>query len=395
MKFLSGKILSSLLGIAGLLATLQSVAQTFEIKDGDTINLTDKNGVRQGWWRQFWPNGDLKYEAFFINGQKDGLELKYFDSPDCIELSINYKLGVLDGPSITYFKDCKVKCEENYLNGQKNGAERCYHEKGWMMTEAYFEEGKLKGSFAHFDESGKVKFESSEREFTVNFDKFLSGDYKLRDSTILQILNRNDSWADMLVVADMTGSMFPYMGQMIIWFKMNFDLGRVRYFCFFNDGDQKKDEEKKVGQIGGIHMFEAKDFKTLKKNMEEVIKMGSGGDAPENNVEALIRATTYFKTYKQVIMIADNTSRVKDLKYITKVKKPVKILLCGVGEEGINPDYLKIARVTKGSIHTLNSDIKNLANIQEGQSITIEGFTYQLINGNFELVDTGRNKRRR
>ncbi|MBP9725605.1 MAG: hypothetical protein KBE37_12440, partial [Bacteroidia bacterium] len=27
---------------------------TFEIKDGDTINFTDANGIRQGWWRQYW-----------------------------------------------------------------------------------------------------------------------------------------------------------------------------------------------------------------------------------------------------------------------------------------------------------------------------------------------------
>lgn len=368
---------------------------TFDIHDGDTINLTDASGVRQGWWRQYWPNGDLKYECMFVNGQKDGLELKYYDNPDCLELSVNYNMGVLDGPTVSYYKTCKVNCEETYYNGVKNGSERCYHEKGWLMSEGYFEEGKLKGAFSHFDETGKVKFESSERDFTVNLDKFLSGDYKLKDSTIFNVFKRNDNWADMLVIVDMTGSMFPYMGQLVIWFKLNFDLGRVKYFCFFNDGDSKKDDEKKVGQIGGIHMYEAKDFKLLKKSMEETMKLGAGGDAPENNVEALIRSTTYFKNYKQVVMIADNTSRVKDLKYITRVKKPVKVILCGVGEDGINPDYLKIARVTKGSIHTINSDIKNLAQVQEGQRITVEGFTYQLVNGNFELVDDGRNQRRR
>lgn len=368
---------------------------TFDIHDGDTINLTDASGVRQGWWRQYWPNGDLKYECMFVNGQKDGLELKYYDNPDCLELSVNYNMGVLDGPTVSYYRTCKVNCEETYYNGVKHGSERCYHEKGWLMSEGYFEEGKLKGAFSHFDETGKVKFESSERDFTVNLDKFLSGDYKLKDSTIFNVFKRNDNWADMLVVVDMTGSMFPYMGQLVIWFKLNFDLGRVKYFCFFNDGDSKKDDEKKVGQIGGIHMYEAKDFKLLKKSMEETMKLGAGGDAPENNVEALIRSTTYFKNYKQVVMIADNTSRVKDLKYITRVKKPVKVILCGVGEDGINPDYLKIARVTKGSIHTINSDIKNLAQLQEGQRITVEGFTYQLVNGNFELVDDGRNQRRR
>ena len=77
-------------------------AQTFEVVDGDTINLTDKNGKKQGFWRYFWANGDLKYEVFYENNEKEGLEIRYYDAQDCIEFSNTYKDGMLSGPSVTF-----------------------------------------------------------------------------------------------------------------------------------------------------------------------------------------------------------------------------------------------------------------------------------------------------
>src|SRR5262249_7675170 len=62
-----------------LLACFNTSAQTFEMMDGDTINLTDADGKKQGFWRYFWSNGDLKYEVFYENNEKEGLEIRYYD----------------------------------------------------------------------------------------------------------------------------------------------------------------------------------------------------------------------------------------------------------------------------------------------------------------------------
>ena len=81
-------------------------AQTFEIADGDTINFTSSKGIKQGFWRYFWANGDLKYEVFYENNEKEGLEIRYYDNQDCIEFSNTYKRGTLDGPSVTFHPNC-------------------------------------------------------------------------------------------------------------------------------------------------------------------------------------------------------------------------------------------------------------------------------------------------
>ena len=125
-------------------------AQTFEVTDGDTINLTDKSGKKQGFWRYFWSNGDLKYEVYYENNEKEGLEIRYYDTQDCIEFSNTYKDGMLSGPSVTFFPNCSTKVEEGYLTGKKHGYERAYDENGFLLTEAKFDKGELEGSYAHF-----------------------------------------------------------------------------------------------------------------------------------------------------------------------------------------------------------------------------------------------------
>ena len=31
----------------------------YEVQDKDTVNIVDLNNMKQGVWREFWPNGDL------------------------------------------------------------------------------------------------------------------------------------------------------------------------------------------------------------------------------------------------------------------------------------------------------------------------------------------------
>ncbi len=52
----------------------------------------------------------------------------------------------------------------------------------------------------------------------------------------------------------------------------------------------------------------------------------------------------------------------------------------------VNTDYLDLARVTKGSIHSVEQDIENLININEGQTIDFDGKKYILQKGKFQHV---------
>ena len=363
-------------------ANVQS--QTFIMNDGDTINLTLGNGKKQGFWRYFWPNGDLKYEVYYEQGEKEGLEISYYDGQDCIEYSNTYNKGMLDGPRVMFYPNCSTRVEEMYKNGLKDGYERNFDQTGVLLTEGNFSKGELDGSYAHFDKKGYVTYESPSKETTLKFDKFLSGEYKIKDSTIFFVFKRNKEWKKMMLVVDMTGSMFPYIGQMLVWFRQNYEDGRVKYYALFNDGDNLTDDKKVLGKTGGVHPFEAKDYRKLKKDIEDVRKLGEGGDDPENDVEALTAAMVAFRDYSDIILIADE-SNVRDMALLKRIKKPIHVIMCGT-KKGINEQYLRIAYQTKGSFHTISNDI-DMKKLKDGEEFQVDNDIFRLSGGNFIWVE--------
>ena len=353
--------------------------------DGDTINLTLSNGKKQGFWRYFWQNGDLKYEVFYENGEKEGLEISYYDNQDCLEYSNTYHKGLLDGPRVMFYANCNTKLEEFYTKGLKSGYERNFDISGLVNSEANFDNGELNGSYAHFDKKGNVTFESPSKETTLKFDKFINGEYKIKDSTLFKVFRRNTEWKKMMLVVDLTGSMFPYMGQLLVWYKQTYEDGRVKYYVLFNDGDNLPDNKKIVGKTGGVHPFEAKDFRKMKKDIEDVRKKGEGGDEIENDLEAITTSIVTYRDHGDIILIADD-SPVRDMNLLRRIKKPIRIILCGTNK-GINDQYLKIAHQTKGSIHTNNQDI-DMKKIKEGDEFTVEKDIFRFSGGQFIWIDT-------
>lgn len=371
-----------------LLTKLIVLSQSFTIHDGDTINVT-VNGKKQGFWRYYWPNDDLKYEVFYENDEKQGIEIKFYDAQDCIELSNTFKNGVLDGPSTSFFPNCSTRCEEVYRDGLKNGYERCYDDAGFMLTEGNFVKGELAGSYAHYNKKGFVTYEAPTKEVitTIKFDKFITGEYKLKDSTIFFAFKRNPNWKKISLVVDMTGSMFPYIGQLLIWYKQNYESEKILYYTLFNDGGEMKDELKKVGAAGGVYSFEAKDFKKFKRDVDDTRKKGGerqGGDEPENDLEAVFKSITTLKGFSDIVLVADD-SPVRDMALLKRIKKPIHVIICGTAK-GINSEYLKIAYQTKGSIHTANSDL-DMKKLVNGLEFTIDDDIFLFKNGEFIWVD--------
>ena len=204
------------------------------------------------------------------------------------------------------------------------------------------------------------------------------------DSTLYKVFNRNPEWQSMLVVTDVTGSMYPYIAQLMVWHQLNIKTNKekVKQITFFNDGDNKKNHTKKVGSTGGIYHTKAQDFEIFKETLYSAMKAGGGGDIPENNLEAVLNAIRSCPKGKDVIMIADNYAAPRDISLAKHIGSPIKIILCGA-YENINVEYLNLARRLKGSIHTMNEDITDLAKYNEGEIVNIAGKKFKLEKGKF------------
>lgn len=213
----------------------------------------------------------------------------------------------------------------------------------------------------------------------------MEGQMAPSDSTVLNILSRNKKWEDILVVADLTGSMSPYIGQLLLWLKLNSKTRPAKFFVFFNDGDDKSDFEKEIGNTGGIYHSDTSSIHALLELAKETMRNGYGGDEPENNLEAVLFGMKQYPKFKEVVMISDNWATPRDLSLIRKINVPIRVVLCGT-DKGINPKYLDIARYTKGSVHTIEDDLERLMELGEGETIQIKDRLYRINKGRFQLV---------
>ena len=363
------------------------MAQTmlsYIVYENDTINVLDMDSLKQGVWKEFWGNGDLKGEVSYKNNKKQGLEIHWFDEPDCVEHESYYKNGVLDGPSIYYSKKCKKDFFETFKSGVKEGLELAYYPNGNIKAEGHFKKGNLNGYYRIYDKKGNFSFESRSTESESDLTPRV-GD--TANSVVYNVLNRNKQWKNKLIVADLTGSMYPYAQQISTWLKLQFIKDTTsQHFAFFNDGDKKRDEEKKIGATGGVYHCKAKNVEELISTMELCIKKGQGGDAPENPVEGIIYGLNKSGKVDDVILVADNWAKARDIKMLARIKVPVRVVLCGVydGME-INEDYLNIAYKTKGSVHTIEQDINDLMKFSSGQKFTINGVDYIIKKGSVKV----------
>lgn len=207
-----------------------------------------------------------------------------------------------------------------------------------------------------------------------------------QDSTVLSVFNRNKSWNNFAIVIDATGSMSPYIAQVFVWLKNQLKNEQVKAFVFFNDGDQKSSREKTPLKTKGIYHTSKKELNAVTKAATKCIQNGDGGgEGLENDVEALLKTIELFPYVEHIVLIADNYESMRDYEFIKEVKKPVHTIMCGA-EQRINVQYLDLARQTKGSVHTIKSDVTNLNEIKEGQYFFIENKEYRYKKGRFHSI---------
>lgn len=205
-----------------------------------------------------------------------------------------------------------------------------------------------------------------------------------RDSSVVASFRRN-KWKDATIVTDATGSMSPYIGQFLLWHYLKLDGVQACNITFFNDGNRKESSVKLIGSTGGIYTEKISDYTSLLKLLKLTTANGNGGDVEENGVEAILRAQKEYPTAKEIVYIADNYAPLRDFSLIDQIKIPVRVVVCGAGL-GINAQLMTIAYSTKGSIHTMEKDVRDFPNYKEGAVVSILGNNYKMTDGQLKPV---------
>ncbi len=198
--------LRKIIALSMLILPLAAMTQNVGQEPDTLLNYTDINGLKQGHWIMKYPNGRIKYEAYFIDNkpvgefkrydsygnlyallnydksgtkstakffhrsgtisatgnyigqEKDSIWLYYADNGN-LYLQESYKKGVKDGLFIQYTSEHNPLEEVHWKEGKKHGIWRKYYATGPLMFQVNYKDDKLDGEGKVYYASGKLQKE--------------------------------------------------------------------------------------------------------------------------------------------------------------------------------------------------------------------------------------------
>lgn len=101
-----------------------------------------KNGIEDGIWRQFYPNGKKRLEAKIVNGKRNGAYIKYYDN-GMPEIQGGYKNDIMDGKWIYYNRDGKEVDVITYTNGKADKQEEMNKKRAEILKKLDENKGRF------------------------------------------------------------------------------------------------------------------------------------------------------------------------------------------------------------------------------------------------------------
>jgi antitoxin component YwqK of YwqJK toxin-antitoxin module len=172
-----------------------------------SVNLTDKEGRKQGHWIKRYPNGNVMYEGFFANDKPAGEFKRYYEDNTLksvlvfskngteAKATLFYSNGLVasagkyvnqlkegkwrffsavtkgllvseseysgdkkNGLSVKYYPDSTIAEKVTYVNDEKHGEYLKYYPDGTLTLNTSYLNGKMDGKFEAFYENGKPEF---------------------------------------------------------------------------------------------------------------------------------------------------------------------------------------------------------------------------------------------
>ncbi|HAN17524.1 MAG: hypothetical protein A2X13_02910 [Bacteroidetes bacterium GWC2_33_15] len=158
----------------------------------DTIfNQTDNSGLKQGFWKKYYPNGNVQYTGKFINNKPVG-EFKRFDQNGNLLVIMNYTTDN-DKVYSTFYHSNKKKQAEGYYIGKlkdsiwnyysedeklinsvpyqldiKNGTEIKYYNNQAVFEKIEWKKGVQDGKDIRYYDNGNVMIRSTYSDGMLN-----------------------------------------------------------------------------------------------------------------------------------------------------------------------------------------------------------------------------------
>ena len=112
--------------------------------DGSVLQQGDYlDGIREGAWTEFHPNGFVKQLVGYVNGLKQGQQLE-MDNRGQLEARSTYYQDELHGDYVKYNRS-RIKEKRLYDNGKLNGLKEKFYDNGTIMEQSNYVNGQMNG----------------------------------------------------------------------------------------------------------------------------------------------------------------------------------------------------------------------------------------------------------
>jgi len=122
-------------------------------KSGNEPNLSTQKKVE----RSYFSNGNLEYEAEFVNGKLDGTSKVWLEKGTLYSVS-QYSNDQPHGIWKKFHPNGKLMFAVNYEYGQKHGHEKWYYENGNIKSEQEFDYGNAKSVIIRWNFDGTLLY---------------------------------------------------------------------------------------------------------------------------------------------------------------------------------------------------------------------------------------------
>ncbi len=132
----------------------------------EIVRYSDNHFVADGYYREFYPNGQKFAEGQYKNGRQDGVWTYWFDNGK-VNRKAGYKDGQPDGSWEVYNADGAVVAKRGFKNGQRDGLWVVYDATGKQpLREEQYADGKADGVWKVWDPSGKQRTQMTFKQGT-------------------------------------------------------------------------------------------------------------------------------------------------------------------------------------------------------------------------------------
>jgi antitoxin component YwqK of YwqJK toxin-antitoxin module len=132
---------------SGLVKATLYGANSIVLEQGDYLN-----GLREGVYTVFFPNGYINSTTGYVQGKKQGQNILMDDKGQLLEAS-TYHQDVLNGPYVKYNRS-RIKETRNYVDGKLHGEVVKFYANGTIMERSNYSAGQLNGVSRWYDQQG-------------------------------------------------------------------------------------------------------------------------------------------------------------------------------------------------------------------------------------------------